>query len=87
MRGKYQHLIKKLYNYKGLLVLWVFISILFYGVLVSYPRTKTFKSHMGYNKIVYEAEPTNIDLKTFTPFLSFAGIVLIGGVGYLISKK
>ncbi len=75
---------KKLLNYKGLLVLWVAISVLYYGWIKVNPVYDTYYIDGRHSSTFDEGYTKKLDL---FPFISLSGIILIGGIGYLISKK
>lgn len=79
---------KKLFNYKGLLILWITLSFISYGYLVELNNSHEYRSKDAIRIIGQTRKyPIHKSLKDILPFASLAGIALISGVGYLISKK
>lgn len=77
---------KKLFNYKGLLVLWIAVSILYYGWVKINPVYDTYyvSGDLEHSSTLDEGYINKLE---FLPYISLSGIVLIGGAGYLLSKK
>lgn len=83
-------MMRRLINYKGLLILWTSTCLLLYSSLIIFPTSNEwigiwdrkpkgglfFENYNDYKKAMNAA-----------PFITLAGVILIGGIGYLISKK